>query len=403
MSKYLHLFYKILIRQVSLVLGSPPSSPIIVFDNISIQDLRYITSKFDHFILETRPLEIKKIYISFGIIYNFFFLLCFRKNNLSLVDLYFVALIKIINPKIILTFIDNSSKFFNIAKTLEKEIIFLAIQNAARYDFKINEYKFLNKLISRDDNKNFFLPHYFCFGGLEKYDSNKYSLKIKNFYEYGSLRLANFFKFLEEKQIKLENNYYDICMISEPIFNKNNLFKTNNIEEGFSKLAKYLIKFSKKKNLNFIFVKKYNKIKKSDAVDDMDFYNNFLDQSEIDYLNLNTYKDHGTFSSYMGVFQSKVAIGTQSTLLREKIGCGQKILSVNLTNKEFWNFPVEGLCTLNNCSFSEFEERLSYILNINNRDYFNQISKDKSFLMNFDENNSAINKINSKINSYLND
>ena len=135
----------------------------------------------------------------------------------------------------------------------------------------------------------------------------------------------------------------------------------------------------------------------------MDFYKNFLDQSEIDYLNSNTYQELGTFSSYMGVFQSKVAVGTQSTLLREKIGCGQKILSVNLTNKEIWNFPAEGLCTLNNCTYNEFEERLSHILKIDNRDYFRKISKNKSFLMNFDENNSAINKINSKINSLLND
>ena len=45
-------------------------------------------------------------------------------------------------------------------------------------------------------------------------------------------------------------------MISEPIFNKNSNLKTNNIEEGFSKLAKYLIKFSKKKGLKVYFCKK---------------------------------------------------------------------------------------------------------------------------------------------------
>ena len=71
----------------------------------------------------------------------------------------------------------------------------------------------------------------------------------------------------------------------------------------------------------------------------------------------------------MEFFQSKVAV-EQSTLLREKIGCGQKILSVDLTNKEIWNFPVEGVCVLNNCTYDEFEERLSYILKIDNRDYF---------------------------------
>ena len=334
MSKYLDFFYKIIKKKILIVTKSPPSCPIIIFDNTSIEDLRHITSRFKYFVLEVRPQQMKKIYITPSIILNFIFLLFFKKNKLKLVDLYFISLIKNIHPKIILTFIDNSSKFFKIAEILEKKIIFLAIQNAARYDFKVNQYKFLNQLNSIDYNKNFYLPHYICFGGLEKYDSNKYNLKIKNFYEYGSLRLANFFRFLDEKKLKLEKNFYDICMISEPVFNKNSNLKTNNIEEGFSKLAKYLIRFSKKNGLKFIFVKKFNKIEKSSTIDDMDFYKNFLDQSEIDYLNSNTYQDHGTFSSYMGVFQSKVAVGTQSTLLREKIGCGQKILSVDLTNKE---------------------------------------------------------------------
>ena len=85
--------------------------------------------------------------------------------------MYFISLIKNIDPKIILTFVDNSYKFFKIAEILEKKIIFLAIQNAARYDFKVNQYKFLNQLNSIDHNKNFYLPHYICFGGLEKYDS----------------------------------------------------------------------------------------------------------------------------------------------------------------------------------------------------------------------------------------
>ena len=59
----------------------------------------------------------------------------------------------------------------------------------------------------------------------------------------------------------------------------------------------------------------------------------------------------------MGVFQSKVAVEF-NPLCCAKIGCGRKILSVDLTNKEIWNFPVEGVCVLNNCTYDEFEEKI---------------------------------------------
>ena len=65
----------------------------------------------------------------------------------------------------------------------------------------------------------------------------------------------------------------------------------------------------------------------------MDFYKNFLDQSEIEYLNSNTY--HDIFLIIYGSFSKQGSCEIQSTLLREKIGCGQKIPSVDLTNKKF--------------------------------------------------------------------
>ena len=89
MSKYLVFFREIIKKKILIVLKSPPSSPIVVFDNTSIEELRHIIDRFDHFVLEVRPQEIKKIYISPTIIYNFIFLFCFKKNKLSLVDLYF--------------------------------------------------------------------------------------------------------------------------------------------------------------------------------------------------------------------------------------------------------------------------------------------------------------------------
>ena len=47
---------------------------------------------------------------------------------------YLASLLEIIRPVVILTSIDNSLKFFDLARILEKKMNFLAIKNSARYD-----------------------------------------------------------------------------------------------------------------------------------------------------------------------------------------------------------------------------------------------------------------------------
>ena len=64
MSKYLDFFYKIIKKKILIVTKSPPSCPIVIFDNTAIEDLRHITSRFKYFVLEVKPQQMKKIYIT---------------------------------------------------------------------------------------------------------------------------------------------------------------------------------------------------------------------------------------------------------------------------------------------------------------------------------------------------
>ena len=62
-----------------------------------------------------------------------------------------------VNPKIILTTIDNSFKFHELAKILNKEgKTCIAVQNAARYDFQRNELLFKKNFHQRMIIKNFY-------------------------------------------------------------------------------------------------------------------------------------------------------------------------------------------------------------------------------------------------------
>ena len=121
--------------------SSPPKNKIIVFDGETLPDLKYILENHKFFVLENRSYRVNHIYC--GLIFLLYYLLNFLKlffKNRNLYTVYLYTVIKIINPKIIVTSIDNSFKFSDLAKLLSKKIKFFAIQNAKRLDYARNDY-----------------------------------------------------------------------------------------------------------------------------------------------------------------------------------------------------------------------------------------------------------------------
>ena len=70
------------------------------------------------FILTTRTIKIKELYNNFDLIK--FMLLNFYKQTFRIN--YLIFLIKKINPKVVITWIDNSTEFHLISKELKKQI-----------------------------------------------------------------------------------------------------------------------------------------------------------------------------------------------------------------------------------------------------------------------------------------
>ena len=132
--------------------------------------------------------------------------------------------------------------------------------------------------------------------------------------------------------------------------------------------------------------------------DEFYFYKKHLTSIEYDYLVKHslekTIKD---FTSYKAMMESKVVVGQCSTLLRESLGMGGKILSCNLTPTNIYDFPLQGVCSIKNCSYEEFEKRLMEICSMKDSDYFSKLNKDKSYVAEYDEKNSTIEKIKRKM------
>ena len=398
--KYLNFFFN---KKISFKFSKTQKKEIVLFDGESHPHLKKLLSIYDYKIIDNRPSRINEVYCSLNFIINFIIniFLLFRKNK-NLQTTYFYTLFKIINPKVVITSIDNSFKFSELAKLLAKKINFIAIQNADRKDFSTNTHKFNIKLATENLNKKFYIPNYFCFGQYEEDNCKLYDIQVDKFYKFGSIRLANFFEYIQINQIKLNKSKYDICLISEPSPGLSEAYGIKTIEKGFSEIARYTINFSRKHNLKFIFANK--RPSSSDLFKkEIQFYKENLNDEDYSYLisNIPALDNKNQYSSYFAMFESKVVVAKQSTLLKEKIGCGEKILSCNLTNFSAWDFPIKGNCSINNCDYNEFEERLKKILKLSNEEYFKNNSLHQSYIMNFDRNLNTINKIRNKLDNFL--
>ena len=68
---------------------------------------------------------------------------------------------------------------------------------------------------------------------------------------------------------------------------------------------------------------------------------------------------------------------------------------------DIFDFPIEGICSIKNCNFEEFEKRLLDIHSISKENYFSRLSKDKYYVMEYNEKVSTIEILRKKIDLLL--
>ena len=183
---------------------------------------------------------------------------------------------------------------------------------------------------------------------------------------------------------------------------KNEEWDIPSLEEGFAKTIKYTIKFCMKHNMKMIFCWKRKNEKTTPKAfnDELVFYKKHLNDIEFNYVVSNSI-EKDKFSSYKAMFQSNIVVATYSTMLRENLGIGGKILSCNCTYSDIFDFPIEGICSIKNCNFKEFEKRLLDIHSISKENYFSRLSKDKYYVMEYNEKISTIEILRKKIDLLL--
>jgi|TARA_B110000971_G_C20030718_1_gene511293 surface carbohydrate biosynthesis protein len=361
------LFFK-----TKFIFKNPKQNNLIIFDDTSIDELKFIIKDYNYFILETRIKNITCIYLSFDIIFS-----TFKNYKGNFLTAYLIAIIDLVSPKAILTYIDNSHKFSEIARIRFKDYKFIALQNGARYEHKIWKYLYKKKYVK--NYVNLFVPNFLCFSNYEIDDYKKNNVEVGKFLPVGNLRTANFYKELKNKKINIKKKY-DICYISEPyawdlMLNQANL----KMEEGIGKLLKFTIKFSMENKMKFIIASRYGKSEKKKLAIEKKFYRKYLNNDELNYLAKNFYYRGTKFLSYVLMSQSEVVVSTMSTMLRENLYLKGKVLACNFTPTNIFNFPIKGICSLKNCSYYDFNKRLIYLKKISNKEYFLKIKKNNYY------------------------
>ena len=371
---------------------SPKTNDLVILDDEGIEFLENILKGRDYFTLVTRSTNLKKVYLTPKIV---FYLIFYFKGDLFLA--YLSALLKIIKPKIVLTFIDNSDKFHKLAKLFRHDYKFLAIQTAIRdLEIKYNEYFKKRKLNFYDYRKNYYVPYLFCNGQFEIDYFKKKKLKVDTFKKIGSLRVSNFKK---KKKLNLINKKkYDICLFADAATNYNNLFQKDGIEEGFAQIIKFAIRFCKEQNKKIIIpMKRYHKNSKTEEIN---FLRKYLNKNEFNFLIKNSVSKNtkNKYVSYLKIYESRVTLSCVTTMLREALSLKKKIMVCNTLPSSVFDFPMKEFFYIKNPTYAEFEKKLSDILTLSEIKYFDLLGKKRNYLI------EDANKVdaNVEVNSYLN-
>tara|TARA_B100001057_G_C22871317_1_gene959020 strand:- start:11756 stop:12940 length:1185 start_codon:yes stop_codon:yes gene_type:complete len=299
---------KIFLSKIKKVINSK-----ILFSKIKRKDIliwgtpgfTYILNEKKYKFLDLKKANVIKIW---GESYHFLILLkCFLKLKFSLVD-YTNEYIKIAQPKIIISFLDNYSSFYFIKKNKSQKKIL--IQNATRTNeddtFKLEKSYLKYKV-----------DYVFCHNNQIKREYEKLlnSMAINT----GSFLSNNF-------PINNADKKYDILYVSTFRKTNENIIKNGKITWGDyisseKKLVKNIFNFAKKFNKK-LFILCTNKV--AQKTEEELFFTQTLGKN-------NNWKfakrKYGNFKqTYEIVDQSNIVVGIDSTLLYESFGRGSKTI-----------------------------------------------------------------------------
>ena len=297
--------------------------------------------------------------------------------------IYILSVIKIVNPKVIITLIDNHPVFHWLCEHYDSAEL-MAIQNGTRTKGQLESNK-----------STYTLQHYFCFGNYEKDLFYEFGYKVKNYYPIGSL-LSGYY--INSKML-VQNLIYDICVISAWRGNIGNTDDVKDSMEAMEIFDEMLSRYIQETNIKVSIIMRSEPESNDRNIpiygNEKEYFQNIYPDSvnliDPDFHNRNIYSE---------MLKGDLIISMGSTATREAFGLGKKILYCDFTKSDLYNHYHE-MILYKDRNYESFKKKLDELLEISIDDYKNNTRKYASYLMNNDINSPPHLKIRDKINHYL--
>ena len=329
---------------------------VLIVDEVGSECIKYCIPDFTSYVvIPTR--NIIPVVLSI----NFFARLVvriIRKDGIRLSVLY--SIIDVLEPKVIISFIDNAPKMGKIQSTFPDKLV-ISVQNGLRTK--------LHKFPAS-------VPCLYGFGYYEKLLLSDIGSSIKEYKAVGSLRFGIFF----EKQNAMVINKYDVCYISQFSYHSD-AFSVHLERKYFDRL------------INICLENKYSLSVALRFSENNTGYS--LELEHFHKLDLNNYavyvhNNAREFSSYALGLSSSVIASFSSTLAYELFGAGKKVLFLGSGSQElikhhgtediFSRMPDE--VRLDNLSEKCIKNKLSELMVMSETKYLSAIRDAQMYYMN---------------------
>ena len=354
---------------MKIIFKKPPRRKILIFDRNGLDIFKFFFHVSTFEVLDRRKESIN-IYVVIITIINHG-LKNFKTN-------YFKEYLQTVQPKVILTFIDNNFRFF-LLKKIFPTAKYICFQNGMRDSKYFSDLKKFKQI-----NNQLIVDYYFCFSNLMK--QKLCNFIDAKFYCIGSILNNHFYK---KKNISSSSNV--ISFVSQY---KNSFRLSEKI------VLKFLSGYCQRNNLQLNIVGKINKLKVDNFHNDIGFKGNWK------FFTKDKVRD-----SYDLINRSGLVVYIDSTLGYEALAKGIKVISLPFGSLSFkknntlknikeqkWGFPY---ITKNSGYFwSNYylnNRKLDFLFNkiLNcSRNKWNRIYRPyKKTIMNYDKNNSQFKRI----------
>jgi surface carbohydrate biosynthesis protein len=379
LSRKLVLFFQIFIFSKK-IFRKPKFHDIVLYDFTCPSTLKKLLSKYDVCILHLRGEEINWSILIRAMVKKEFWLsdpiLC-----------YAITFIKIVNPKIVLTYIDNSSRFYAIKDTLPN-VKTICIQNGSR---SIMGDVFDSLVITRKFKVDYFFVHNTPIG--EKFNEFIDTVVIP----HGSLILNS----LELNRSVVPGRIAFISQSKSHGDEDSIMFYRSNDKPV------YFEEFYQAERFNLRFLNDWCKINNKNLIiigssiehegKERNFFSQILGDSEFCFI-----PRTDEFSSYNLIQSAEIVVFIDSTLgyesygLRKKTAAFSNRMTKNGVKNPFgWptDFDENGLFWTNQQNTLELNRIMNYLNSVSNEEWLETLNSLIHLIMEFDPGNSKLTKL----------